>query len=184
MKIGSILDFKKASFFKKAVMVAFFVPLMTILPFFIKGYQTRFSDTGPVLEGKSLLHWVVLLKDGDESAGDEASKRILSLNREVIMPVAAAWVHRRDSFSSEIYFGTLAIFMGKSYYFPEKGIPRHGVDAGTYQLYGLRIIEQFGRSMPVAVQALQQLANEPKTFENAWSQEEAEVILKKWAGKE
>jgi hypothetical protein len=179
MQIGSILDLKKASFFQKAVLVIFFVPLLSFLSIFLIGYLTRIPDSGPMLDGRSLLEWVVLMDDDDGSA-----KRILSQNREVIMPVAAGWVHRTDSFPIKIYSETMATFVGKRFNFPLRGIPRYGVKANYYKMIGIDIMEEFGNSMPVAVETLKQIVNEPPTKENEFHQKRANMILKKWAGKE
>jgi hypothetical protein len=45
-------------------------------------------------------------------------------------------------------------------------------------------MEEFGNSMPVAVETLKQIVNEPPTKENEFHQKRANMILKKWAGKE
>lgn len=147
-----------------AVRCVVFGPFVLWIILFAAGWASTRPEREPIIEGKSLYAWHDDLSDGSILDSANSPKRIhatgvLRRHYREIMPTLLAWAHRKEAFAAEVYFSTLARFIGK------RSPYAYGEAAHAYRGAAASILGALGPIDPQVLPTLQEIHDSPENFD-------------------
>ncbi len=141
-----------------------FGPFVVWIVLFTAGWASTRPERGPSIEGKSLYAWDDDLSDGSILDSANSPERIhattvLRRHSREIMPTLLDWARRKEALSAEVYFCTLAPFIGK------RSPYAFGEAAHSYRGAAARILGALGPIDPQVLPTLHEIRDSKDNFD-------------------